>query len=449
MQYITIDAETYWSQNHSLSEMNPILYCTHPETELISVSCKINGESTYTIWGEKAIQAWAKLIPWEDLAVIAHNGNGFDFMLLVWRLGAHPRLFIDTMAMARPIHAKTTGVSLKTLVRHYGLGVKDATALHQTKGKHLLDFTNQELADMGTYNRMDVDQTWGLFQKLLPLTPLSEMKLIDMTARMLVYPQFHVDQQLLTRGLKAERARKRIMLMELAQHLGIIGLTDEDIAAQARTILMSAAKFSEILVSRGVPVPTKISPTTGKETPALAKTDEAFTALQEHPDPIVSTATRARLGVKSTILESRIEAMLALSTALDGKMPIPLQYYGADTTGRFSGCLVADTKVLCYDTQMLTVKEVCIVDVLPDDLVWDGEAFVAHDGVAFSGYAEVVEWDGIVGTADHVVFTEREEISLLEASERQLPIKTCRRPTEDEVDAARRHARYNKARTAM
>ena len=107
MNYLTLDFEAYWSQNHSLSEMNPILYCTHPETELISVSCKINGESTYTIWGEKAIQAWAKLIPWEDLAVIAHNGNGFDFMLLVWRLGVHPRLFIDTMAMARPTPAKS------------------------------------------------------------------------------------------------------------------------------------------------------------------------------------------------------------------------------------------------------------------------------------------------------------------------------------------------------
>lgn len=449
MNYITIDAETYWSQDHSLSKMNPIIYSTHPETELISLSYKLNNDQTYTIWGEDAILAWAKTMPWDDLAVIAHNGNGFDHMLLVWRLGASPKLFCDTLAMARPFHAKDVGGSLKALVKHYGLGTKDATALHQTKGKHLADFTTQEKADMGVYNRMDVDQTWGLFKKLAPLTPPGEMKLIDMTARMLVYPQFHVDQQLLTRGLKAERARKHAMLMELANHLEIIGLTDEDIAAQAQTILMSAAKFSEILTSRGVPVPTKLSPTTGKETPALAKTDEAFTALQDHPDPIVSTATRARLGVKSTILESRIEALLAVSTALDGKMPIPLQYYGADTTGRFSGCLVADTKVLCYDTQTLTVKEVCIVDVLPDDLVWDGEAFVAHDGVAFSGYAEVVEWDGIVGTADHVVFTEREEISLLEASERQLPIKTCRRPTEDEVDAARRHARYNKARTAM
>ena len=337
MNYITIDAETYWSQDHSLSKMNPIIYSTHPETELISLSYKLNNDQTYTIWGEDAILAWAKTMPWDDLAVIAHNGNGFDHMLLVWRLGASPKLFCDTLAMARPFHAKDVGGSLKALVKHYGLGTKDATALHQTKGKHLADFTTQEKADMGVYNRMDVDQTWGLFKKLAPLTPPGEMKLIDMTARMLVYPQFHVDQQLLTRGLKAERARKHAMLMELANHLEIIGLTDEDIAAQAQTILMSAAKFSEILTSRGVPVPTKLSPTTGKETPALAKTDEAFTALQDHPDPIVSTATRARLGVKSTILESRIEALLAVSTALDGKMPIPLQYYGADTTGRFSG----------------------------------------------------------------------------------------------------------------
>ena len=337
MNYITLDFESYWSQDHSLSKMNPILYCTHPDTELISLSYKLNNDQTYTLWGEEAILAWAKTMPWDDLAVIAHNGNGFDHMLLVWRLGARPRLFCDTLAMARPFHAKDVGGSLKALVKHYGLGTKDATALHQTKGKHLADFTTQEKADMGVYNRMDVDQTWGLFKKLAPLTPPGEMKLIDMTARMLVYPQFHVDQQLLTRGLKAERARKHAMLMELANHLEIIGLTDEDIAAQAQTILMSAAKFSEILTSRGVPVPTKLSPTTGKETPALAKTDEAFTALQDHPDPIVSTATRARLGVKSTILESRIEALLAVSTALDGKMPIPLQYYGADTTGRFSG----------------------------------------------------------------------------------------------------------------
>lgn len=337
MNYLTLDFETFWSTTHSLTKMSPILYCTSPETELISLSFKLGDHPAYTIWGEDAIKAWAKRQPWEDLAVIAHNGNGFDFMLLVWRLGARPRLFLDTLAMARPLHAKTAGGSLKALVKHYELGVKDQTVLHQTKGRHLKDFTLQERVDMGVYNRADVDQTWALFKKLAPLTPPHELLLMDMTARMLVYPQFYVDQPLLTRGLKAERARKHTMLMELAQQLEIVGLTDDDIAAQVQTVLMSAAKFSEILVSRGVPVPTKISPTTGREAPALAKTDQAFTALQDHDDPMVSMATRARLGVRSTILESRIEAMLAVSSAVNGQMPVPLLYYGADTTGRFSG----------------------------------------------------------------------------------------------------------------
>lgn len=337
MKFITLDFESFWSATHSLSKMSPILYCTHPETELISLAYKLDGRASEIIWGEPNIIEWSRSIDWPSTAVIAHNGNGFDFMLLVWRLGAHPRLFMDTLAMARPIHAKDAGGSLKALVAHYGLGVKDAAALHQTKGKHLSEFTREEKRAMGVYNKADVDQTWGLFQKLLPLTPASELKLIDMTARMLVYPQFDVDRTLLERGLKAERARKRKALLELSEHLEIVGLTDDDLAEQAKTVLMSAPKFVNLLASRGVTAPTKISPTTGKTAPALAKTDEAFLALQEHPDPVVAMATSARLGVKSTILETRIAAFIETAEACEGKLPIPLRYYGADTTGRWSG----------------------------------------------------------------------------------------------------------------
>jgi DNA polymerase I-like protein with 3'-5' exonuclease and polymerase domains len=45
----------------------------------------------------------------------------------------------------------------------------------------------------------------------------------------------------------------------------------------------------------------------------------------------------ARLGVKSTLLESRIEAFLDAADAVGGKLPVPIKYYGADTTGRDSG----------------------------------------------------------------------------------------------------------------
>jgi hypothetical protein len=90
-----------------------------------------------------------------------------------------------------------------------------------------------------------------------------------------------------------------------------------------------------------------------------------------------------------------------------------------------------------------------IVDVLPDDLVWDGIDFVHHAGVVFSGYAEVVSWGGITGTKNHVVFTKAGEIGLLEASARGEPIKTAENPTDDDVDAARIYARCHKRFDSM
>ena len=109
-----------------------------------------------------------------------------------------------------------------------------------------------------------------------------------------------------------------------------------------------------------------------------------------------------------------------------------LKYYGAHT-GRFSGCLTADTVVEVFDPTLTMVVQKRIVDVLPDDLVWDGEDFVEHDGVAFSGFQEVIEWDGIRGTADHVVYTADGEVSLAEAAARGSRITVAARPTAHDV----------------
>ena len=96
--------------------------------------------------------------------------------------------------------------------------------------------------------------------------------------------------------------------------------------------------FAKFLNEVGVEVPMKTSITTGKEIPALAKTDEAFIALQEHDNPLVAVAANARLDAKSTILQTRIKSFLTASDAHpQKKVPIPLKYYGADTTGRWSG----------------------------------------------------------------------------------------------------------------
>ena len=267
-------------------------------------------------------------------------------MILAWRFGVKPRMWGDTMCMARPRFAKTTatvdgkqkdGVSLGKLVQEFGVGVKDQTALFNTKGKNLKDFTTEELEAMRTYNAADVDQCWELFKKLRKFTSNEELRLIDMTIRMLVEPQFVVDKDLLRDTLEKEQQRKHDMLVDLAAELGVIGRDDDEIAEEVSKTLGSAAKFGKLLESLGVEVPTKISPRTGKEAPALAKTDEDFIALQEHENPVVAAAAAARLGVKSTILESRIEAFLQAAEAAEGRLPITLKYAGADTTQRWSG----------------------------------------------------------------------------------------------------------------
>ena len=68
----------------------------------------------------------------------------------------------------------------------------------------------------------------------------------------------------------------------------------------------------------------KISPTTGKQTYALAKADEGFKALQEHEDDRVQTLVNARLGNKSTLEETRTEVY---KYGKRGLLPVPVRYY--------------------------------------------------------------------------------------------------------------------------
>ncbi len=340
MKICTLDLETFWDVGHSLTKMSPIAYCMHPDTEIISCAFKFNDEETEVIFGEDNVKEYCAKVDWSQYWVVGHNLSAFDSMILSWRLNVKPKLWGCTLAMARPIHAKDVGLSLAKLVSHYRLGKKDNFALLQTKGRHLCDFTEQEIADMGVYNKEDVDQCYGLLKKLIPQTKKDEVMLIDMTIRSLIEPQFDCDTDLLTKTLAEEIERKRVALLDAAKQMDVyeLGMDDDEAVANVLKLLSSAPKFAKFLDKLGVEVPTKISPTTEKEIPALAKTDEAFIALQEHENPLVAVAANARLDAKSTLLQTRIQKFLDASEAHpQRKIPIPLRYYGADTTGRWSG----------------------------------------------------------------------------------------------------------------
>lgn len=186
MQIAVIDFETAWSTTHSLTKMSPIEYVMHKDTDIISLAAKVNNGSTECEFGNVKVRKLLESIDWADTMVVGHNLSGFDAMLLAYRFGVKPKMWACTMQMARYLgHAKTTGLSLAKLVEHYGLGVKDSTALVNTKGKRLADFTKAELEAMREYNKEDVELCYRLFKKLAPRVPPRELKLADMTTRML------------------------------------------------------------------------------------------------------------------------------------------------------------------------------------------------------------------------------------------------------------------------
>ena len=232
---------------------------------------------------------------------------------------------------------------MKKLAAELDVGAKLDLEATNTKGKHLVNFSEDEIAAMKEYNKVDTDLCAKLFKKLIKGFPKQELVLIDMTTRMLVEPQLILDASKVHQALKLVKEEKRDSLLQLAKALDIgtfvaSRLNGTSMEETVRSELASAAKFGALLEKLGVPVPMKVSPSNpAKMTPALAKTDEAFIALQTHKNPLVAAAAMARLEVKSTLLETRLEAFLQTAAVCGGKIPVPLKYAGADTTGRWSG----------------------------------------------------------------------------------------------------------------
>lgn len=330
---VFVDLETYYSPTYSLTKLSPIEYCADPQFEIISCATKIGyKDETIVTFGQEQTQRLFNSIDWSDKLVIGHNLSEFDVIPLVRTFGLSPARWGCTQAMARPHHAKTCGLSLKALASHYELPAKGSLDAVNTKGKHLDEFTPEERQLMAVYNKLDTDICALLYQKLSKITSNYEMMLIDLTIRMLVNPQFVADIDILGDALSQERLRKEELLRKLAT---VTNVSDME---QVRASCASTTKFKALIEQLGAAVPMKISPTTGKEIPALAKTDKGMLSLLEHADPLVRTAAEARIGVRSTILETRLVRMAKAAKAFDGLMPIPLRYYGADT-GRWSGTM--------------------------------------------------------------------------------------------------------------
>jgi DNA polymerase len=317
-QLLTVDFETYYDRDFSLSKSTTEEYVRSDLFEVIGVSVKVNEDPAQWFSGTHQQTAqWLEQFDWGSSLVLAHN-TMFDSAILSWRFGIIPLGWLDTMSMAQAVVPATQSKSLANLAVYYEVGVK-GTEVINALGKRRIDFTPQELARYGDYCVNDTELTYTLFNKLLDGFPQQELKLIDLTIRMFAEPVLEVDVSLLTEHLTSIRKFKDKLL---------------DASGLDTETLMSNNKFADWLRTRGVEPPMKISPTTGREALAFSKTDKDFLALQNHEDVIIQTAVAARLGVKSTLEETRTERFIGIGSR--GKLPVPLKYYAAHT-GRWGG----------------------------------------------------------------------------------------------------------------
>ena len=329
MNLITLDFETYYAQDFSLSKLTTEEYIRNKQFEVIGVGVKIDDGVTKWFSGSHLeTQKYLSTLPWNDSALLCHN-TMFDGAILAWKFGIKPKFYYDTLCMGRATNGVDVGGSLAYLSERYNLG-KKGTEVIDAKGKNITGFTNSELAQYGEYCKNDVELTFKLFQVLSRAFPQEELDLIDLTLRMFINPILSVDDALLGERLEELKDEKFKLLGSLKEKL------ECDSEEAVRKKLASNKQFAAVLEDFGVQVPMKESKTTGKLTYALAKNDTGFIALTEHEDPFIQQLAAVRLGTKSTIEESRIERFIDVGSRNKGLLPIPLKYYGAHT-GRWAG----------------------------------------------------------------------------------------------------------------
>lgn len=327
---VTLDFETYYDKEYSLSKITVEAYVRSPLFEVIMLGIRWPDGTKEMLTGTHAeIKMRLDAVPWHEYAVLAHN-TIFDGAILAWIFGVRPKVWLNTMAMANAMHHGKPA-SLAALAEYYKLRAK-SNVVHNMMGRRRLSLSAAEFQQYAEYCMLDVELCYELFElmaagwynpeemDLREPFPVRELELIDAHIRMFTEPVLRLNKEKLeTHMAKVVADKKRLL----------------DAVSVDKELLSSNVKFAQLLDSLGVAPPMKISKTTKKLAFAFAKTDQGMRDLLEHDDPRVQALAAARMGVKSTLEETRTQRFIDIATR-SPLFPVPLKYYAA-RTGRSGG----------------------------------------------------------------------------------------------------------------
>lgn len=88
---------------------------------------------------------------------------------------------------------------------------------------------------------------------------------------------------------------------------------------------------------------------------------------------------------------------------------VPVEKHGVNGHLRQKG-KIAELACIAEGSLVLTDKGLIPIEkVTPRMKVWDGESWVEHDGVIFKGEREVIKYEGLTATPDHLVWVEGQQ----------------------------------------
>jgi len=316
MLVMTADAETYYDDEFSLRKMPTSAYIRDERFAVHGWAVKFGNKSSKWV-SHGGMVKLLSAIEHDKVILIGHNLM-FDGSILAWKYGFVPKLYVDTMGMSRAVFGGSLGShGLDSLAKHIGRDGKiRGKALADVKG--VRNLTPGQFATLGRYACDDTDDTYAAFAHMKTHFPKGQYESLDWTIRMFTEPKLVIDRDVMEAAYEEEKARKEALL-------ALVGVE--------RTAVNSNEQFAALLREAGVEPATKVSKSTGKTTYAFAKTDQFMADLLEHEDSFVRILGEARVGVKSSIMETRTRSLAALA---DHPFSVGLGFSGAQQTHRLS-----------------------------------------------------------------------------------------------------------------
>ncbi len=341
---VTLDFESYYDKDYSLSNLSYIEYICDDRFEFSGLGGFISQQpfadpANCRFWVPSSMGSAMAMLQdqfgdnLEGCTLVGQNLM-FDAMILHEKFGITPKYTVDTLNLARHEDSRRSN-KLEKLCEYYDIGVQKGDNTW-TKGLHWSDMSPTQQGKAAEYCRGDIIATTLLFRLLLPLltNPAVELPLQQHTLEMYLIPQFEFDFELAGR-----------IIMEMYDELNhaldsVEWVLDKYKTNKHETLIkvIRSAQFVKALASV-LPMGESVGMKAGKtgNIPALAQDDLFFQQLLVHPEAIVRELALARKAAKSwPTWIKRVESMRRQAELRGGLLACPLLYYGGHT-GRDSG----------------------------------------------------------------------------------------------------------------